>query len=133
VNKDRMLSELILPRLQQGEELIGYFQAQYRPSTWWQLLTILSAFAMRIYCVGVTNRGIHLQKLNLLGKPDKYSFYTDADIVSLQLGSGTISAPLQLSFTDGTKIKLYAQLKGAGKVAKLDDRTKDFLTSLSSQ
>jgi hypothetical protein len=47
------------------------------------------------------------------------------------LSKGLLQAPLKFTFSNGRKLKLKAQLKGMEKVAKLDDRTKEYLFSKS--
>ncbi len=133
MNKEKIINEVILPNIKQGEELIGYFQALYLPSFWWLLLIgPLWSLGFRIYVVAATNQGLHLHKLNLLGKPDTYNYFPFAEISHLQLGNGILQAPLQLKFVNGRKLRLRAQLKGTEKVMKLDDKTREFLLSRSS-
>lgn len=130
MDKEKIKSDLIVPNLKPGEELIGYFYAQYFPSRWWALLFgPLWAFGVKTYVVAVTNQGIHLHKLHVSGKPNASTFLPFAEITGLHLGKGIIQAPLQLKLTNGKKIKLKAQLKGVEGVAKLDDATREFLTA----
>jgi hypothetical protein len=132
MDKEKIKNELVLPNLKQGEKLVGYFQAQYLPSHWWLLLIgPLWGLCIRFYVIAVTNQGLHLHKFNLLGKPDIYNFFPSAEITSLYLGGGVMQAPLQLSFANGRKLRLKAQLKGVDKIAKLDDTTREFLLSHS--
>jgi hypothetical protein len=133
MNKEQIKNDYILPRLKQGEELIGFFQASYTPSMgWFFLIGHLMFFGMRIYYVAVTNQGLHLHKLSFFGKPENYNFFSYAEISKIKLGKGFLQAPLQLVFSNGRKLALKAQLKGVDKVAKLDDRTREFLLSKSS-
>lgn len=128
MDKEKIKNDLILPHLNQDEELIGFFQATYLPSFWWFLLIgPFIALGMRIYYVAVTNRGLHLYKLNFFGKQDTYNFFSYNEITKINLGDGLIQAPLQLSFSNGKKLTIKAQLKGMDKIAKLDDKTRKFL------
>lgn len=133
MDKEKIKNEFILPRLKQGEELIGFFQASYTPSRGWLfLIGPLIFIGMRIYYVAVTNQGLHLHKLSFFGKPENYNFFSYAEISKIKLGKGFLQAPLQLVFSNGRKLVLKAQLKGEEKVAKLDDQTREFLLSKSS-
>lgn len=132
MNKVSIRNELVLPKLKQDEELIGYFQAQYAPSYWWLILIgPLWALGIRLYVIAVTNQGLHLTKFNLLGRPDVYNFFPSAEITSLHLGDGVMQAPLQLNFANGRELRLRVQLGGIGRIAKLDDTTREFLISHS--
>lgn len=133
MNKEQIKNDFILPRLKQGEELVGFFQASYTPSIgWFFLIGPLTFLSMRIYYVAVTNQGLHLHKLGFLGKAETYDFFSYAEISKIKLGKGFLQAPLQLVFSNGRKLALKAQLKGVDKIAKLDDRTRKFLLSKSS-
>ncbi len=133
MDKEKIKIDFILPRLKQDEELVGFFQAAYMPSSGWLLLVgPLMLLGMRVYYVAVTNQGLHLHKLSFFGKPDTYNFFPYAEISKMKLGNGFLQAPLQLAFTNGRKLTLKVQLRGVDKVAKLDDRTKEFLLSKSA-
>jgi len=133
MNKEQIKNDLILPRLKQDEELIGFFQATYTPSLVLLLLSgLLWGMGMRTYLVAVTNQGIHLHRLSLFGKPETYNFFSYAEISEIKLGKGFLQAPLQIVFSNGRKLTLKAQLKGIGKVAELDDKTREFLLSRAS-
>jgi hypothetical protein len=133
MDKEKINNEFILPRLKQDEELVGFFQASYTPSLgWFFLIGPLMFFGMKTYYVAVTNRGIHLHKLSLLGKLETYNFFSYAEISKMKLGKGFLQAPLQMVFTNGRKLMIKVQMKGVKKVAKLDDKTREFLLSKSS-
>jgi hypothetical protein len=133
MNKEQIKNDFILPRLKQGEELIGFFQASYTPSIgWFFLIGPLMFLGMRIYYVAVTNQGIHLHKLSFFDKPETYNFFPYAEISKIKLGKGFLQAPLQMVFSNSRKLTLKAQLKGVEKVAKLDDQTREFLLSKAS-
>lgn len=128
MTKDKALSELITPHLGEGEQLIGFFQAQYMPSMWWFLLIgPFIALGARTYYVAVTDQGIHLHKFGILGGVDVSDYFTWEEIISLKLESGFLQAPLRLTFPSGRKLEIKAQLVGMAKVAKLDETTKTFL------
>lgn len=133
MDKEKIKNDFILPHLKQGEELVGFFQATYMPPMWWIfLIGPLMFFGTRVYYIAVTNQGLHLHKLSFFGKPETYNFFPYAEIPKMKLGKGFLQSPLQLTFTNGRKLTIKAQLKGLEKVAKLDDNTRDFLLSKSS-
>jgi len=133
MDKEKIKNDFILPRLKQGEELVGFFQATYTPSMgWFFLIGSLMSFGTRTYYVAVTNQGIHLHKLNFFGKPETYNFFSYAEISKIKLGKGFLQVPIQMFFTNGRKLTIKAQLKGVEKIAKLDDKTREFLLSKSS-
>jgi hypothetical protein len=132
IAKDKIKNELILPHLKSEEELIGFFQATYTPSMWWYfLIGPLSLFAMRTYLIAVTNKGLQFHKFTMWGKPDTYDFFSYPEMNTLKLGSGFLQAPLKVTFVNGRALKLKAQLKGARRVATLDEKTKEYLLSKS--
>ncbi len=133
MNKERAKNELINPKLKQGEELVGFFQAQYIPSNWWIfLIGPLILFGMRVYYVAVTDQGMHFHKLTLFGKPDIYNYFPWNEIENLKLEKGFLTAPLKLKFSNGRELKLKVQLKGLENIAKLEEETKEFLISKMS-
>lgn len=132
MDKEKVKSDLILPHLKPGEELIGFFQATYTSPFLLLLSGPLMFLAMRLYYVAVTNHGLHLHKLNLWWKPDTYNFFPYTEISNIKLGKGFMRAPLKLIFANGRKLTIAAQLKGVDKVAKLDDKTKEYLLSKSA-
>ena len=96
MKKEKARDELIIPKLQSGEELIGFFQAQYTPSWgWYFLIGPLFAFAIRIYFVAVTDKGIHYHKLTFFGKPDTSNYFTWNEIEKVKLSKGLLQAPLK--------------------------------------
>ena len=132
MNKEQVKNELIIPNLKQGEELVGFFQAQYISSFWWVFLVgPLYYLSQRIYFVAVTDKGLHFHKFTFWGKPDAFNYFSWEEIVKLKLGKGLLQAPFELVFNNGRKLKLRAYLKGNQKSAKLDDRTKEYLLSKS--
>lgn len=132
MRKEQALKELIIPKLKPDEELIGFFQAQYTPSFWWALLIGPLLFAgVKFYFVAVSNTGLHLHKLTSFGKADTHNYFPWNEITKLKLSKGFLQAPLNLVFSNGRKLKLQAQLKGVKKLAKLDDKTKNYLLAKS--
>ncbi len=134
MDKEKFKNDFILPRLKKDEELIGFFQATYVPSLWWIfLIGPFAVFGTKIYCVAVTNQGLHLYKLNFFSnsKIDVYNFIPYSEISEIKLGNGFLQAPLKLVLVNGKKLVLKAQLKGIDKLAKLEDKTKEFLLSKS--
>lgn len=130
MDKNKALNEFITPQLHPEERLIGFFQAQYLPSLWWFLLIgPLLYLGMRIYMVAITDRGLQLHKLGMLGGVSNSDYFTWEEIIGLKFGSGLLQAPLHLTFANGRKLLLKVQLKGVKRVAKLDEATKEFLVS----
>ena len=133
MDKKQIKEELIILKMKSGEELVGFFQANWMPSFWWVLLIGPLVFlGARTYYVGITNLGIHFNKITFFGKPAKYNYFTWDKIDNLKLGEGILTIPLKLGFSNGRKIKFNAQLKGVDKVAKLDEKTNKFLVSKAS-
>ena len=127
--KEKMERELIQPNLKPGEEMIGFFQGLYSPLQWWYLLLgPWSALGNRIYFVGVTAYGLHLHKLSLWGKPDAYNFFSYSEIAKIKFGKESFfTIPLELSFSNGRKLKIQLYHKGSDKLAKLDEKTRKYL------
>ena len=64
MDKEQIKEELIIPKIGSGEELVGFFQANWMPSFWWVLLIGPLVFlGTRTYYVGITNLGIHFNKI----------------------------------------------------------------------
>ncbi len=119
--------DLLLPHIQEAD-LIGFFQANYFPSTKWHVfLGPFSAFMTRVCYVAVTNQGIHFHKLTMLGKPDTYEFFNFSSIRAIKIGKGSLYSPVQFLFTNGDTLLLQAQQVSFGKSVALDDQTRDFL------
>ena len=136
MSTERIKKDFILPRLKQGEELIGFFQARYVPFLWFFLIGPIMLLGIRIYYIAVTNQGLHIHKLSFFSmrKVDVYNFFSYAEISKINLGKALIlpEAPLKLVFSNGRKLKLRALVRGGKKAVKLDDRTRSFLLSKSS-
>lgn len=117
--------------LESGEELIGYFMAQ---STSWKWLIFLigplAFLTLRVYFVGVSNRGIHFHQINFMGNKfiqhDKFRY---EEIEKAKIGWGFLQLPIKFFFKNERKFKINAQLKGVERVAKIDEATLDFLKS----
>ena len=140
-NPEQVKSILIDPKLKPEEELIGLFLATYWPSYWWLSLAAVTApiglcfwfFGIRNYYVAVTTQGMHFHKMRYgLGKRNTYSCFSWNEITKLKLGKGFMTASLKLKFSNGRKLKLKPTLRGYKKVAKLDDKTKEYLLSKMS-
>lgn len=128
MDKDKVLNEVITPQLQQDEQLIGFFQAQYTPSLWWILLIgPLLFLGVRLYFVAITNKGLYFYRIGILGETNTLDYFTWDEITSLTLGSGFLTIPFKLRFFNERKLKLKVPIKGVQKIAKLDAKTKTYL------
>lgn len=133
MTKEQVLSTLISPKLSEGEELVGFFQATYTPSIGWGVLFgALTSFGLRVYFVAITDKGMHLHKLTFFGKPGKYQFLPWNEVKDLKLGSGILAAPLRFNYSQDKSLKLKVLIKGVEKAAKMDEKTKEFLLSKAS-
>lgn len=126
---ENIKSEIIQPKLTQGEELVGFFYAIYFPNLSFTLITGMFG-GMNSYYVAVTSLGIQIHELDFLNnKPQSYKFFTYSEISKLNIGKGFARIPLNFEFTDGTKLMMKAQLRGLASIPKLDEKTKEFLAS----
>lgn len=133
MNKENIKSEIIQPKLTQGEELVGFFYAINIPNMGFTLITGLFG-GMNAYYVAVTSLGIQLHELDILNnKPYSYKFFTYSEISKLNIGKGLGRIPLKFEFADGTKLMMRAQLWGLANIPKLDEKTKAFLMSKFAQ
>lgn len=118
--KKEQAKEYIEEKLNQGDHLIGFFQAISPPKIWlFLLIGPLCVLSMRTYFLAVTERGISFHKLSLLGKFKEHDFFEFSDIESVKIGKGLLQRPMQFTFKNNRKIKVKAQLKGVERVAKL--------------
>lgn len=130
MNKIEFETQLLRPKLKQGEEIIGFFQAMNLPSIGLHLLVgILAALSTKTYYIAVTNQGIHVYQLTLLGKLDVYKFIAYSDITNIKIGTGFLQAPFEIILQSGEKVRVKAKIKGLEAIAKLDDKTKAYLLS----
>ncbi|MDP2491564.1 hypothetical protein Q8W38_19625 [Vibrio splendidus] len=112
--------EFIEKNLNVDDTLVGFFQA-IRPPKFWLFFLIgpLFVLSMRSYFVAVTEKGISFYRLSLLGKFNEHDFFEFSEIENVKIGNGLLQRPMIFTFTNNRKIKVKAQLKGVGKVAKL--------------
>jgi len=109
-------------KLDEDEKLTGFFQAAYMPSFWWYFLVgPLIFLGMRVYYIGLTSKGVHFQKLNLLGKMDIYNFFKNDEISDVKISKGWLQVPIKFFFSNDRVLKLKAQKKGVDKIAKIND------------
>ena len=138
MNKEKIKNDIILPRLRQDEELIGFFQGEDCKFNLLVLLLSLLAEGMsipvRTYYVAVTDQGLHLHKLRFLStrKVTAYNFFSYAEISKMNLVEEFISTDsLKLVFSTGRELKLET-LSATKQEMQLDNRTRNFLLSKSS-
>jgi hypothetical protein len=127
MHKDKA-EEHIKQNLSSNEDLVGFFQAINFPKLWLRLLLgPLMGFAMKQYFIAVTNKGIHFHMLNRLGKFSHHDFFFYNEIEKIKIKKGTLTLPLIFFFSNGTELKLKAQKKGLERVAKIDEKTLDYI------
>ena len=127
MNKDKA-SNHIKQNLPSNEDLIGFFQAQSPPKFWlYFIMGPLATLAIKFYFIAVTNKGVYFFKLNLLGKFTQQDFFSYDEIEKTEIGKGTLTVPMMFFFTNGTKLKIKAQKKGLERVAKLEEKTLDYM------
>lgn len=116
--------------LNDGDSLIGFFQAVSPPNIWlFLLIGPLFILSMRTYFLAVTEKGISFHKLSLLGKFKEHDFFEFGDIESVKIGKGLLQRPMKFAFKNNRKIKVKAQLKGVEKVAKLLPEVQEHIES----
>jgi hypothetical protein len=127
MHKDKA-HEHIKQNMSSNEELIGFFQA-LKPCKLWIHFIIgpLAAFAIRHYFIAVTNKGIHFHMLNLSGNFSQQDFFDYKEIEKIEIKNGVMTTPITFFFANGTKIKIKAQKKGVERVAKLEEKTLDYI------
>lgn len=119
MNKERA-KEYIEESLNDGDSLIGFFQAISPPNIWlFFLIGPLFVLSMNTYFLAVTEKGIYFYRLSLLGKFKEHDFFEYSEIESVVIGKGIIQRPMMFTFKNNRKIKVKAQLKGVEKIAKL--------------
>ncbi|MDO2950012.1 hypothetical protein M8828_16660 [Aeromonas simiae] len=119
MNKEQA-KKYIEENLNDGDSLIGFFQAVSPPNIWlFLLIGPLFILSMRTYFLAVTEKGISFYRLSLLGKFKEHDFFEFGDIESVKIGKGLLQRPMKFTFKNNRKIKVKAQLKGVEKVAKL--------------
>lgn len=119
MNKERA-KEYIEESLNDGDSLIGFFQAISPPNIWlFFLIGPLFVLSMNTYFLAVTEKGIYFYRLSLLGKFKEHDFFKYSEIESVVIGKGIIQRPMMFTFKNNRKIKVKAQLKGVEKIAKL--------------
>ncbi len=127
MHKDKAL-EHIKQKLSSKEDLIGFFYAQKPPKFWlFFIIGPLAMLSIRHYFVAVTNTGIHFYKLNMMGKFSQHDFFSYNEIEKIKIKKGTLTLPLIFFFSNGTKLKLKAQKKGLERVAKLEEKTLEYM------
>lgn len=127
MHKDEALV-LLRNNFSNGEELIGFFSAQ-RPFKIWLFFLIgpLAVFSMKSYIIAVTDKGMHFQALNLIGKFAQYDFFDYNQIESCSISKGILQMPMKYKFSSGRKLKVKALKKGRESLAKINDETLDFI------
>lgn len=127
--KKEEVKEYILNHLSNGDKLVGFFIAQGPFPIWWFLLLgPFGALFLKTYYIAVTNSGISFYRLSLMGKfKDKGDFFHFDEIQSVKIKSGIIQSPMIFMLTNKRKVKIKAQVKGLGKIAKLTEETQKFI------
>ena len=119
MNKEQA-KKYIEENLNDGDTLIGFFQAVSPPNIWLLfLIGPLFILSMKTYFLAVTEKGISFHKLSMLGKFKDHDFFEFGDIETVKIGKGVLQRPMKFEFKNNRKIKVKAQLKGVERVAKL--------------
>jgi hypothetical protein len=120
----------IQKNLAPGDELIGFFYA-IQPYKFWMFLLMgpLAVLSMKYYFVAVTKAGITFHRMTMLGKFADADRFAYAEVATIKIGKGLLQRPMLLTFKNGRKLKIKAQLKGVDKVAKLTDDVQRYLES----
>lgn len=127
ISKEELERKYKKEYLKKGEKLIGLFQAQKTPSIWYYLLFgWLASFGTNLYHVLITNKGLHIMKINIKAEPKNHEFIKYSELKDLKLGKGILSTPIYLITKDDEKIKIKANKGYMG----IDKETKDYLESL---
>ena len=114
--------------LQNGDSLIGFFQATALPKIWFFFLIGPFAFlGMKFYFLAVTQRGVSFHRMNLLERFKNNDFFEFSEIHSLSLGKGLLQKPMTFRFKNGGKLRVKAQLKGVEKVATITPEAQQYL------
>ncbi|MDO6765197.1 PH domain-containing protein [Agarivorans sp. 1_MG-2023] len=119
MNKEQA-QEYIKDNLNEGDALIGFFQAISPPNIWlFFLIGPLFVLSMKSYFLAVTEKGISFHKLSMLGKFKEHDFFEFDEIESVKIGKGLLQRPMKFTFKNNRKVTVKAQLKGVEKIAKL--------------
>lgn len=131
MKKQEIYETIILPSVKEDDQLVGYFQAMYRPPFWKMMLFgVFAGLSQRSYYVAVTSSGIFFHKLTLFGKPDSTTYYQWEEVVKMKIKKGVLQKPYMFLFSNGNKLTVRALVKGvSSKVALLNEETKAFLDS----
>ncbi|GLT18081.1 hypothetical protein GCM10007938_18590 [Vibrio zhanjiangensis] len=111
-----------------GDSLVGFFQAMSMPSYWLILLFGPLIFCgLKVYFLAITEKGISFHKLSFWGKFKEHDFFEFNEIESVDIGKGFLQRPMTFKFKNTRKIKLKAQLKGAKNVARLQPAVQEHI------
>ncbi len=133
--KKEDVRKLVVSKLKQDEDLIGYFLATKIPSFWWYfVIGPLLFLGVRHYYIGLTKSGIHFHKLTFWGKPGSYEFFKNEEIISVEIKKTILKVQIPLKFTFSNKrtLKIKAQRKGVAKIPKISDTELEHLKTLNS-
>lgn len=110
--------------IEPGDPLVGFFYAQ-QPFKFWLFFLIgpFAVLSMKHLFIAVTQKGLHIHRLSMMGKFTQGDFFNFSEIENVKIGKGILQRPMTFTFKNGRKIKIKAQLKGVEKVAKLTENT----------
>lgn len=121
MKKDKVENHII-EYLNSGETLTGFFFAQKMYNFWlYMLVGIFAMFSIKQMYVALTNKGVHFFFVNLLGGFANHDFFSFSEIETVSFGKGFMQRPVEFRFSNGRKLKIKAQLKGAKTIAKITD------------
>ncbi len=111
-----------------AENLLGFFFAQGATNLGlFFLIGPLAAFSIRSYYVAATNLGIHFHLINLHGGFTHSDFFPFEEIENVNIGKGALQTPMKFVFSNGRDVKIKAQKRGLGNVAKVTPEVLDHI------
>ena len=122
-----IINNIINPKLKEDEKLIGFFFAQRNPSfITFLLLWIIALAFIKYFLIAITDKGIHVFRINSAYVLNEHSFYERKKVSSLFLGSGSMTA--KFSFMTQNQTQYFKALtRKSNRDKHIDDNTKAFL------
>lgn len=117
--KKEIAKKHIEDNMNDGDSLIGFFQALQLNIFLILLMGPIFFFTIRKYFVGVTQNGISFHKLSFIEKFKEHDFFRYDEIESVKIGKGLLYKPMKFTFKNGRKINLKAHLRCVDAIAKI--------------
>jgi len=122
-----IINNMINPKLKADEKLIGFFFAQRNPSfITFLLLWIIALALIKYFLIAITNKGIHVFRINSAYILKEHSFYEWNKVSSLFLGSGGMTAKFSF-ITQNQTLHFKALTRKSNRDKQLDDVTIKFI------